>query len=208
MRSLLGPLLGYFLTPPGLVALGILDSSLIFFLPLGIDVALILLSARHPEGFWLYALAATGGSVVGAAGTYWIGQRIGQEGLARWIGKSKLERVQRRVSDRAAAAVAALAIIPPPFPFTAVVLVAGACALDRTRFLATLAGVRLLRFGIEGALAARYGRRILVWMDSTAFEVGVATLIALALGGTVASAVVALRGGHRGPATPRVQRSV
>ena len=39
MRSLLAS----FLTPGGLILLGALDSSLIFFLPLGIDVAVVVL---------------------------------------------------------------------------------------------------------------------------------------------------------------------
>jgi membrane protein YqaA with SNARE-associated domain len=192
VRSLFGSLLGYFLTPAGLVALGILDSSLIFFLPLGIDVVLILLCARHPEWFWMYALAATAGSLIGAAGTYWLGKKVGEDGLRRWIGERKLARVRQRVGGTAATGVAALAIIPPPFPFTALVLAGGACGLDRWRFFSTLAVVRLLRFGVEGALAASYGRQILVWMESTAFEVTVGILIVLALVGTVVSAASVL----------------
>jgi membrane protein YqaA with SNARE-associated domain len=112
MRGLFSSFFAYFLTPAGLVALGVLDSSVIFFLPLGIDVALIILAARRSELFWLYALAATAGSVIGAALTYWIGHKIGEAGLARFIKQSRLKRVQQRVSRSAAAAVAALAVIP------------------------------------------------------------------------------------------------
>lgn len=193
MRSLVG----YFLTPAGLLLLGILDSSLIFFLPLGIDVVLILLCAREPELFWAYALLATAGSVTGAAGTYWLGMKAGQDGLSRWIGKRRLARVRERVSGKAAAGVAALAIIPPPFPFTALLLASGACGLDASRFFSTLLVVRLLRFGTEAALAARYGEQIVTWMDTTAFEVAVGVLIALALVGTILSAVSVYRGGTR-----------
>jgi membrane protein YqaA with SNARE-associated domain len=186
-------LLGYFLTPAGLVLLGVLDSSLVFFLPLGIDVVLILLAARQPEMFWAYALLATAGSLTGAAGTYWLGKKAGEDGLARWIGKARIGRVRARVSGKAAAGVAALAIIPPPFPFTALLLASGAFALDVSKFFSTLAAVRLLRFGIEAALAARYGETLLQWMDSTAFEVTVGILIALALGGTAISAFSTFR---------------
>ena len=59
MRGLFYSLLGYFLTPAGLVLLGALDSSMMFFLPLGIDFIVILLTARKPELFWLYAILAT-----------------------------------------------------------------------------------------------------------------------------------------------------
>ena len=189
MRSLIG----YFLTPAGLVLLGILDSTLIFFLPLGLDVVLIILCARDPQMFWAYALLATAGSVTGAAGTYWLGMKAGSDGLSRWIGEAKLARVRNRVSGKAAAGVAALAIIPPPFPFTALVLASGAFALDATRFFTTLTGVRLVRFGLEAALAARYGQQILAWMESTAFEVTVAVFIVLALAGTGISAYSAFR---------------
>ena len=44
MRAFFYSLLGYFLTPWGIILMGALDSSLIFFLPLGIDFAVIILS--------------------------------------------------------------------------------------------------------------------------------------------------------------------
>jgi membrane protein YqaA with SNARE-associated domain len=201
MRGLFSSFFAYFLTPAGLVALGVLDSSLIFFLPLGIDVTLIILAAWRSELFWLYALAATAGSVIGAALTYWIGHTIGEAGLARFIKQSRLKRVQQRVSRSAAAAVAALAVIPPPFPFTAFVLTSGAFKLDRWRFFSTLAAVRLFRFGVEAALAARFGGRLLTWMDSTVFEVVVACIITLAIIGTLISAIAFHRGAHAGRGT-------
>ena len=193
MRSFLG----YFLNPAGLVVLGILDSSLVFFLPLGIDVVLIILSARHPELFWMYALAATAGSLIGAGGTYWLGHKVGQEGIARWIGESRLRQAQHRVGGKAATGVAVLGLIPPPFPFTALVLASGAFALDAWRFFVTLALVRAFRFGLESAMAARYGQRILAWMESPVFEFLVGALVALALAGTVISAVVTFRKSRR-----------
>jgi membrane protein YqaA with SNARE-associated domain len=193
VRSLFGSLLAYFLTTPGLVVLAALDSSLIFFLPLGIDVVLILLAARHPDLLWLYAVAATLGSVAGAAGTYWLGHKLGEAGLARWVSPSRLTRIQERISRSAAPAVAILAIIPPPFPFTAFVLTSGAVALDVWRFFSALAVVRLLRFGAEATLAARYGRRIIGWMDSPLFETVVGALAVLAVVGTAISAVAAIK---------------
>ena len=189
MRSLIN----YFLTPAGLVLLGILDSSLVFFLPLAIDVVLIVLSARQPEMFWAYALMAAAGSVTGAAATYWLGMRLGEDGMARFVGRDRLERVRNRVNGKAATGVAALAIIPPPFPFTALILASGAFALNVWQFFGTLAAVRVLRFGTEAALAARYGERLLGWMESTAFEVTVGVLIAFAVVGTLVSAVNVFR---------------
>jgi membrane protein YqaA with SNARE-associated domain len=196
MRSLLS----YFLTPSGEVILGALDSSLIFFLPLGIDFVVIVLSARNPEMFWANALLATAGSIVGAAGTFWIGRKLGKHGLSRLINPERLKRVESRVarmSQGAAISVGALAMIPPPFPFTAFVLTSGALGANAPSLLLTLAGARLLRFGIEAWLASRYGSRILTWMESTTFEVIVGVLIAVAIIGTVVSAVAVARGTHR-----------
>jgi membrane protein YqaA with SNARE-associated domain len=197
VRSLFGSLLAYFLTTPGLVVLAALDSSLIFFLPLGIDVVLVLLAARRPDLFWLYAVAATLGSLAGAAGTYWLGHKLGEAGLSRWVSASRLKRIQDRISRSAAPAVAILAIIPPPFPFTAFLLTSGALALDVGRFFSALAVVRLLRFGAEAALAARYGRRIIAWMDSPVFETVVGALAVLAVVGTAISAVTVIKSSRR-----------
>jgi membrane protein YqaA with SNARE-associated domain len=197
MRALLTALLRHFLTPPGLILLGALDSSLIFFLPLGIDFAVIILSARKPDLFWMYALLATAGSVIGAAGTFWIGRKIGEHGLRRLVSPSRLRRVQARVKKGAAVSVGALAMIPPPFPFTAFVLTSGAIGAGAGTFFMSVGIARLLRFGIEGALAAIYGRRLLRWMESPIFEVFVGTLMGLALVGTAISAILVVRSTRR-----------
>jgi membrane protein YqaA with SNARE-associated domain len=194
MRSFFYSLLGYFLTPGGLVLMGALDSSLIFFLPLGIDFAVIVLAARKPDLFWLYAILAAAGSLGGAMLTFWIGCKVGDHGLARLIKPSRLQRVRDRVSDHAATGVAALGIIPPPFPFTAFVLASGAFGLNRWSFFTTLAAIRVARFAAEAGLAAIYGRRILAWMESDAFQWIVGTLIVLAVGGTIVSGIAFYRG--------------
>ena len=62
MKSIFYSLLGYFLTPVGVLFMGALDASLVFFLPLGIDFVVIIMTARKPELFWLYALLASAGS--------------------------------------------------------------------------------------------------------------------------------------------------
>jgi membrane protein YqaA with SNARE-associated domain len=199
MRALLTALVRHFLTPSGLIILGVLDSSLIFFLPLGIDFAVIVLSARKPELFWMYALLATAGSVIGVAGTFWIGRKIGEHGLTRLVSPSRLRRVQNRVKERAAVSVGALAMIPPPFPFTAFVLTSGAIGAGAWTIFVSVAVARVLRFGTEGALAAIYGRQILRWMETPIFEVFVGTLIGLAVVGTAVSAILVLRSTRRRP---------
>jgi membrane protein YqaA with SNARE-associated domain len=197
MRALLNSFLGYFLTPFGLVLLGTLDSSVIFYLPLGIDFAVIILSARNPELFWLYALLATAGSLIGAAGTFWIGQKLGEHGLSRLVSPSRLTHIEAWVSKGAAISVGVLAVIPPPFPFTPFVLTSGALRANPWTFLLAMAGARLARFGVEAGLAARHGRRILSWMETSTFELIVGILIVLAVAGTIVSAVAVARGTRR-----------
>jgi membrane protein YqaA with SNARE-associated domain len=198
MRALFYSLLGYFLTPAGVVAMGALDSSLVFFLPLGIDFVVIILAARRPELFWLYATLAAAGSLIGAAATFWLGRKAGEHGIARLMRPSRLKRIQQRISERAAYSVAALGIIPPPFPFTAFVLASGAFKVSAWGFFGTLAGVRLLRFGVEGALAARYGRGILAWTRTSVFAWIVGGLIVMAVAGTVISAIAVVRSTRKG----------
>ena len=204
MRALFNTLLSYFLTPGGLVLMGALDASVVFFLPLGIDFVLIILTARKPELFWMYPLLATVGSVIGAAVTFWIGRKLGEHGLARFVKPSTLKRVEQRVSHRGAISVAALGVIPPPFPFTAFVLTSGALLLNPWTFLSTLAGVRLVRFMVEAALAARYGRGLLAFMESTTFTAIVIGLAALAITGTIVSAVAVIRSVRRDKRAGRV----
>ena len=197
MRSLFNTLLGYFLTPWGLLLMGAMDASVVFFLPLGIDFVLIILTARKPELFWLYALLATAGSLIGAGLTFWLGRKLGEHGLSRLVKPSTLKRVEQRVAHRGAISVAALGVIPPPFPFTAFVLTSGACRLSPWTFLSTLAGVRLVRFMVEAGLAARYGGGLLAFMKSPTFTAIVVSLAALAIIGTIVSAVAVVRSVRR-----------
>jgi membrane protein YqaA with SNARE-associated domain len=211
MRSFFYSLLGYFLTTPGLVVLAALDSSVVFFLPLGIDFGLVVLTARNPSLFWIYAVLATSGSLVGAALTFWIGHKVGEHGLSKLIPRSRLERVRARVGHSAAISVAALGVIPPPFPFTAFVLASGAGKVNPWTFFGALGIVRLLRFGVEAALAARHGRRILTWMESTVFETIVGVLIVLAVIGTGVSAAAiwrSTRGARHGRRPALAKKSV
>jgi membrane protein YqaA with SNARE-associated domain len=199
VRALFFSVLGYFLTPVGVVLMGFLDASLVFFLPLGIDFVAILMAARKPELFWLWGLLATVGSVSGAAVTYWIGRKLGKHGLTRFVGEKRLERISSKVSGGAAASIAVLAIIPPPFPFTPFVLTTGAIGCNAWAFFGTLTAMRAIRFGIETTLARTYGTAILGWMKTPSFKITIGVFIGLALIGTVISAIALARSSRRTP---------
>jgi len=196
VRAFFLSILGYFLSPPGIVLMGILDASMVFFLPLGIDFVVILMSARKPDLFWLYALLATTGSVIGAAGTFWIGKKAGEAGLERFVSPRRLRRVKASVS-RGAFVVAGLALVPPPFPFTPFVLAGGAFEMNPWSFFGMLAGARVFRFGVEAALASHYGSGILRWMKTPMFQAVVGVFIALAVVGTIVSSILVYRSSKR-----------
>jgi len=173
----------------------------VFFLPLGIDVVIVILSAREPDLFWVYALLATTGSMAGAMATYWLGRKVGEHGIARFVPRATLRRAQSRIGRSAAYTIAALGAIPPPFPFTAFLLTSGACRLNPWSFFPALALVRFARFLAEGGLAAYYGGGILAWMRSPLFTGIVVALSVLAIVGTIVSGIAVYRAARR-PAAP------
>jgi membrane protein YqaA with SNARE-associated domain len=182
-----------FLSWWGLLFLGAIDATLAFVVPFGVDTAVIYLAAREETLFWLIPIMATAGSVSGAALTYWIGRRVGEKGLERLVRKQTLERVRQKVETGGAYAIAIPALLPPPFPLKPFLLTAGALQVDPARFFVTLAVARGLRFGIETALARRYGTWLLSVFESDTFQWVVGGLIAVALLATIVSAIVIWR---------------
>jgi membrane protein YqaA with SNARE-associated domain len=194
-----------FASPLGVFVLGALDSTLFFSLPLGIDAAVVILAAQLGDFWWIAALLATSGSLLGAALTFWMGKKVGEAGLDRWVPRRRLTRIRKRIREQGAIALAVLDLIPPPFPFTPFVLAAGALEVDARTFFVTLTACRLFRFGIEAALALIYGERIVRWLDSDLFHDIVSVFIVLAAVLTTISIVKVVRTsgrrvGRRAPA--------
>jgi membrane protein YqaA with SNARE-associated domain len=186
MRTLAHPfarwIIATFVSPLGIVVLAALDSTLFFSLPFGLDAAVVLLSARLGRGAWVVPLLASAGSIAGALLTFWMGTAMGDKGLERFVSANRLERIRRQIRARGAIALAAMDLVPPPFPFTLFVLAAGALDVGRGTFFGTLATCRLLRFGLEALLAVVYGRRILGWLDTDLFhEIVVGSVILASL---------------------------
>jgi membrane protein YqaA with SNARE-associated domain len=171
------------------VVLAALDSTPFFSFPFGIDAVIIVLAVRMRSFAWIVPLLATTGSLAGAALTFWIGIKIGEEGLERYLSPRRLKRVRAKIKTSGAVALAALDLIPPPFPFTPFVLGAGALKVRQSTFFITLAVCRLIRFGAEAALALVYGSRIIARLDSDLFHDLVWVSIAIALVLTVLSIV-------------------
>ena len=167
----------------GLFALAIADSTVFVVFPFGVDAAVILLVARNTERAWLYPLIATAGSVLGTAFTLWMGKKIGETGLARYVPERRLKAAKAKVKKKGAA-IALLGMVPPPFPFTPFVLASGALKVDFRRFLAAFTAVRLARFGAEALLAAKFGRMAIRWLNSDVMQFVVGAFIVVAVAAT------------------------
>src|SRR5258705_747587 len=190
-------IIALFASPMGVFVLGALDSTLFFNLPLGIDAAVVILAAQLGALWWIAALLATIGSVLGAALTFWMGKKIGEAGLDRWVPRKRLMQIRKRAREQGAIALAVFDLIPPPFPFTPFVLAAGALDVTPRTFFVTLAVCRILRFGLEAMLALVYGNRIQRWLDSDLFHDIVAFFIAIAIALTLISSVQVVRATQR-----------
>ncbi len=184
MTEFFQSLFQFFLSPWGLVAIAALDSSMLFFLPIAVEAAVVILSARHPNLFWAFPLLATAGSLIGSSVTFWMGHKIGESSLEHWVSSQRLEKVRCRIKDKGAIALAIPALLPPPFPLTPFVLACGALSVSRNRFFLTLGALRLVRFGIIAILGRLYGRQVLAILDSSVFKGIVAGFFVLALAGT------------------------
>ena len=193
MRAVTHWILATFASPAGIVVLAALDSTLFFSLPFGIDTAVVILAAELRGTAWVVPLLATAGSVAGAGLTYWMGSKIGEKSLDRFVPPGRLKKIRRRVQSSGAVALAVLDLIPPPFPFTPFVLAAGALEVNPVTFFVTLTICRIFRFGAEAWLAVRYGRRILRWLESDIFHDIVGACLLFALIATVWSIVQVIR---------------
>jgi membrane protein YqaA with SNARE-associated domain len=192
MRHLSGVLFGWFVAfgGVGLLVLGILDSSFLFA-PLGNDLLVVALTARHRD-VWLmlyYAGMSTIGSVAGCLLVDLVARPAGEKGLEKHLPKKRIEYMKRKVSQRGGWALVVAAIAPPPFPFTPFIVAAAALQYPRKRMLPLIGAARMVRFTGLGVLAIFFGKRILKWADSPVIQTFVIVLVAVAAGGSVVSVV-------------------
>ena len=144
----------------GLLGMGVLDSS-ILFLPFGNDLLVVALTAREPGRFWLYALAATAGSLLGCTITDYLSRKIGEAGLAKLVNAERVRAVQQRMEKHTFWALGTAALMPPPFPFTVFLIAAAALQIPRWRVLTATGAGRFVRFLTLSLLAAKFGTYIL-----------------------------------------------
>ncbi len=170
----------------GVFLLGIGDSSFLF-IPLSNDLLLIaLVSGRRDSWHWIiYTCAASLGSLVGVLLVDLVMRKAGEEGLAKFVGAQQLEKLKKKLEKHCVRAVFVTALLPPPFPFTAVIAAASALQCVRQKMLLAVFAGRLIRFTIESVLALYFGRRLLRYLRSDVVEYFVYGLIAMAIIGSI-----------------------
>ena len=146
----------------GVFILAALDSSVLPTLG-AVDALTIVLAARHPELWPYYAMCSTAGSVCGASVAYRL-WRLGI--LHRRIKGAVFDRVTAYLHRFGAFSLSLAALLPPPFPTSAFVIVAGVTRYRFFPFVLSFGVGRVCRFALLAYLASVFGRRFVTSMWS------------------------------------------
>lgn len=188
MKTIVHQLFFFFLHlgGPGLLALGLLDSSFLF-MPLGNDLLVIAMTSKKHMLMPYYAVMAAAGSVLGCLALDLISRKGGEKSIEKLLPPRRLQYVKKRVKKNAGWALAFASLMPPPFPFTPFVIASAALQYPRKRLLAVIAASRLVRFSIEGVLAIVIGQKIIAFGKSPVVVWGVLVLVVLSVAGSAIS---------------------
>lgn len=165
----------------GLFLLSALDSSFLV-LPFGNDLLLIALVSRDRSSLmWIaYVLVSALGSLVGVFIIDLIMRKAGEKGLERFVSARKIEKFKAKIENKAGVSVFVATILPPPFPFTPVVMTASALQTPRAKLLSAVFFGRLVRCTTEAVLALYFGRKLIAYINSDVVTYAVYGLIAVA----------------------------
>jgi membrane protein YqaA with SNARE-associated domain len=169
----------------GLLTLGAFDSSPLV-VPMGNDLLVLALSARYHDRMLYYAVMATLGSLIGCFATVWVSRKGGSQ-LKKVASSERLGNIQKQVEKRAGWSLVVASLMPPPFPFTAIVATAAAFKYPRKKLFSFVGAGRFVRFVIEGALAIHYGRWIIRQARSPILEDVMIALIVISIVASVIS---------------------
>lgn len=174
---------------PGLILLGIFDNTPFVSAPPGtMDVFVILFSANRPDWWPWYAFMATVGEVLGGYLTYRLAEKGGQETLERKLGKPRADKIYKRFEESGFMTVFTGAILPPPFPFTSVLMAAGVMHYPRREFFSALTAGRSVRFFAVAYFGRIYGQQMIGFFSryyKPTMYVLIALAVMAALGGLV-----------------------
>ncbi|HWR50661.1 MAG TPA: hypothetical protein VN428_06115 [Bryobacteraceae bacterium] len=190
----------------GLVIMGVLDSSFLF-MPLGNDLLVVALTARHHARMPYYAAMATLGSVAGVFLLDALSRKGGEKGLEGRVSPERLAYIKRKIEKRAGWGIAIASLMPPPFPFTPFVIAAAALQYPRKRLLGIIAASRMVRFSVAGALAILFGRRIIKMAESPVVQYAIVLIVVISIAGSAFSIYSWIRRSKRSGGTRAARRS-
>jgi membrane protein YqaA with SNARE-associated domain len=165
----------------GLFLLSALDSSFLV-LPFGNDLLLIALvtSSRGTLAWIGYVLVSVLGSIVGVFVIDVLMRKTGEKGLEHFLSLQKIEKFKTKIENKAGITVFFATVLPPPFPFTPVVMTASALQCSRAKLFGAVAAGRLVRFTTEAILALYIGRKLIRYINSDVVTYAVYGLVGLA----------------------------
>lgn len=141
----------------GLFFLAILDSS-----PMptfgGLDILTAILAARHREPWYLYAGAATAGSVIGAYLTFRMARRAGLAYLQKKFGERRVSKLLKYFERWGTGALVVSTLIPFPFPTSAFFAIAGVLDYPVRTFVIVVTVARSARYAAIAGISSYYGR--------------------------------------------------
>lgn len=165
----------------GLFLLSALDSSFLV-LPFGNDLLLIALVSRNRDSLiWIaYVLVSAIGSVAGVFIIDLLMRKAGEKGLERFLSQKKIDRFKNKMENKAGISVFVATVLPPPFPFTPVVMTASALQVPRGKLFGAVFFGRLVRCTTEAVLALYFGRKLIAYINSDVVTYAVYGLIGVA----------------------------
>jgi membrane protein YqaA with SNARE-associated domain len=167
---------------PGLFLMSALDSSFLV-LPFGNDLLLIALVSSNRESLiWIaYVLVSAAGSVLGVFVIDLLMRKAGEKGLERFVKPRKLERLKQKLENKLGITVFVTTVLPPPFPFTPVIMTASALQCSRKKLIGAVLVGRIIRYTVEAILALYFGRQLITYLNSDVVSYVVYGLVAAAI---------------------------
>jgi len=177
----------------GLFLLSALDSSFLV-LPFGNDFLLMALVSSSRGLVWVvYVMDSALGSLLGVFIVDSIMRKAGEKGLARFVKPERVKQLKQKMDKGVGWVIFTSTLLPPPFPFTPVIMSASALQTSRAKLYGGMFAGRLVRFTIEALLALYFGKHILRFLNSPILDYVVYALVIIAVVGSVFSILKWLR---------------
>lgn len=130
---------------PGLFLMAIVDGAGVPN-PSGPDVILLLYTSHFPDNWWMAALCAVAGSLIGSLILFEVARRGGKKYLEEKLSTGRGKTFRDWFRHYGLVTVFITALVPIPMPLKAFEICAGALGVSRTAFVITFAGARIPRY--------------------------------------------------------------